>query len=328
MSVLSLASFVRAALALSVPGLLFAACGGSVVVEDPPPECEAPLALCDGECVNLNVDILHCGSCDAACFEGTCNDGSCEAFQTCPPGLINCFGTCVDPSSDPANCGGCGIACESGSCSLGSCDIGECFCGGVCDVISLGSGVPQSASAGPPGLSEQWVPSCVSGSGQDAVFSFFAPADDQYVFDTAGSPPGTVLEVIDPSCGSFGCAGPGPGGGAASVTVSLAAGEHVLVVVDTQGQPGAAEVHIDTASGSCMGCGEYITTGDPGPGLCPGSQELYDTLIGCICAGKCSMACVAPCSGMGGELPPECQDCIFDPVQGCGNEFDDCSNDL
>lgn len=328
MSIRSFAWLSRAVVVSLAGGVLVAACGGKVLLEDPQPECDEGLTACGDQCVHLNTDLLNCGQCGAACFEGTCNDGVCVAFQTCPPTTIDCSGTCVDPSSDPANCGGCGIACPSGSCSLGSCDIGECICGSLCDVVSLGSSVPQLASAPVVNLSEQWVPSCVSGSGPDAVYSFFAPADGPYVFDTSGSPPGSVLELVQPGCGSLACGGPGPGGFGAVVKTFLAAGQHVYAVVDTQGQPGEAQLFIDTVDGSCVTCADFITTGDPGAGLCPLSEQLYDSLIDCVCVAKCAMACANPCNGVGDGLPPECEKCIFDANQGCGSEYAECANDL
>lgn len=322
----ALSSFVRAALAFTVPILLVTSCGGSVIVEDPQPECEAGLSPCGGDCVDESSDWQNCGGCGNYCYEGSCVNGVCTGDPGCPPSLIACEGSCVDPASDPYNCGGCFNACPSGICSLGSCVTGECFCGSLCDVVSLGSAVPQSAFSSTNALAEQWVPSCVSGSGPDVVFSFFAPGSGTYSFDTFGSSFGTVVDLVDPGCYSLGCSGGQPGG--TSVVMDMFSGQQVLVVVDTQGQSGNIQLNIDFAgNGGCVTCAEFITEGDPGLGFCPGSEELYNVLVECICAEKCVMQCADACSGMA-DIGGECQECIQDPQFGCGNELNECANDI
>lgn len=322
----ALPSLASSALVLAASALFAASCGGSVLVEDPPAECEDGLTSCDGKCVLLDVDHENCGVCGNFCFEGTCTDGQCVAFQTCPPNLVECGGICVDPSLDPNHCGGCDIQCGSGYCDLGTCVTGECFCGDICQVISLGSGVPQSKFVPTGSFGEQWVPTCVSGSGADVVFSFFAPYDGQYVFDTLGSTiPEAVLEVIDPGCGIHGCNGPGPGSGAV-VPANLFAGQHVLAVVDTQGWTGDVQLNINFGGGACATCNDVLTTGEPGDGFCPGSEQLYNEVASCICVEECAMACVDLCNA--GELSPECEKCIYDMQFGCGNDLEACLNDV
>src|SRR5690349_18694449 len=95
----ALSSLVRAAVALALPAVLAASCGGSVLVEDPPPECDAGLTACHGNCVDTSSDPYNCGGCDDACYEGYCSGGSCVIAQECPPGATDCFGSCVDTSS-------------------------------------------------------------------------------------------------------------------------------------------------------------------------------------------------------------------------------------
>ena len=85
-------------------------------------ECK-PEHVCPGvwECVDLESDLEHCGSCGNACTDegATCVAGQC----TCP---LDCSGTCVDPQTDPANCGGCGNDC--GRAHGVSCVNGQCNC--------------------------------------------------------------------------------------------------------------------------------------------------------------------------------------------------------
>lgn len=75
----------------------------------------------------------------------------------------------------------------------------------------------------------------------------------------------------------------------------------------------------------CVGCGEYVTTGGT---ICEGqSLNLYDALANCICAGKCVALCTDNVC-VGTDITPDCQNCVLDTVNGCGNEFNECSNDI
>lgn len=323
MHVRSLASSARAALALALLPLL-PSCGGSVIVEDI--TCQAGLTACDGECVDTGADPENCGSCGFSCGGGSCDGGVCSTTPGCPPSLIECNGGCVDPAYDPAHCGGCNNTCASGVCDLGQCVTGECYCGALCQVVDIGSAVPQQAFASSSGFPEQWVPSCVAGSGPDVVFAFTAPLASVYSFDTFGSSSGAVLEVLDPGCGWFGCSDGGPDGGA-YLEVELFAGQEVLVVVDTQGKQGSVQLNVaQLVIGGCATCSQVIQTGELGNGFCPGSEELYNELVGCICVEECAKVCEPVCNGE--DFPPECEECLYDPVAGCGKDVDACLNDI
>lgn len=78
---------------------------------------------------------------------------------------------------------------------------------------------------------------------------------------------------------------------------------------------------------ACATCGELITGENQAPLCEPDSSKLYDVLIQCICFESCQMLCDNACQG-GGEISQECQDCILDTVQGCGNQFNECANDI
>jgi hypothetical protein len=89
----------------------------------PAPSC----TMCDGVCVDTQVDSSHCGVCGLACAQGTrCEAGNCVA--TCS-GLM-CGTTCVDAANDPNNCGACGVVCTSAHaaplCAAGVCTHGPC----------------------------------------------------------------------------------------------------------------------------------------------------------------------------------------------------------
>lgn len=99
--------------------------------------CPAGTVLCDGRCVDSQLDPANCGGCAHACPAGqVCAAGQCGA---CPEGLSLCGGRCVDLQRDSENCGRCGDFCRADF-PVGGCIAGECrclfggttLCGGVC----------------------------------------------------------------------------------------------------------------------------------------------------------------------------------------------------
>ncbi|HET8939745.1 MAG TPA: hypothetical protein VFN67_40175 [Polyangiales bacterium] len=78
------------------------------------PACGAGLSCCDGMCIDLKKDAMHCGTCQNACSQA--NPGCCD-------------GACVD-FLDPKNCGGCGKDCSA----LGSADV-------MCECVKSSAGV-------------------------------------------------------------------------------------------------------------------------------------------------------------------------------------------
>jgi hypothetical protein len=93
--------------------------------------CASPVrdglgACCQGQCVDLRLDSLNCGTCGNACGPAAfCAFGSCEPFNGCDAGGspcplgaqhlgLCCAAGCLDVQSDPANCGRCGVACDPG----------------------------------------------------------------------------------------------------------------------------------------------------------------------------------------------------------------------
>lgn len=117
--------------------------------------CPSGQLVCNGKCIDPNVDPVYCGATDCNalptsgvdCASGqVCVMGVCEA--SCPPGQLACGAAgseqCVDPLRDREYCGATdcaggetGEACEAGEvCSNGSCvtscPTGELECGGKC----------------------------------------------------------------------------------------------------------------------------------------------------------------------------------------------------
>lgn len=114
---------------LALMAHLLAACG-----EDNDKTCEPPNILCNGSCVNLDLqnDPNNCGSCGNTCDTANgyaCQEGKCTCLQ-----LTECNGRCVDLQVDRENCGGCDWrCCEGASCVEGTCELicpdGQVFCG-------------------------------------------------------------------------------------------------------------------------------------------------------------------------------------------------------
>ncbi|MEM6989022.1 MAG: hypothetical protein AAF721_00950, partial [Myxococcota bacterium] len=70
-----------------------------------------------------------------------------------------------------------------------------------CPAQDMGSTVPQTITDSTIVSSDQFVPSCGIGGGGDQGFTFTAPADGTYIFETANNDFNTVLFVLDAICG-------------------------------------------------------------------------------------------------------------------------------
>jgi len=130
---------------------LFAGCDGSAIVGL---ECRTDRTECDGACVDLLSDPMHCGACDVACPSGVaCTGGECAGENGCGEGATECVDGCADLSSDPAHCGGCDVACDPGeACQDGACvpacDPGRTDCSGAC--VDLSSDASNCGACGAP----------------------------------------------------------------------------------------------------------------------------------------------------------------------------------
>ena len=105
--------------------------------------CTAGLDACGTECVNLQNDARHCGTCDHPCGTSeVCSASAC--VLDCPTGTENCSGSCADLASDPAHCGACDHACPPDStCQASQCTCTVLTCGSACcsagQVCNLGA---------------------------------------------------------------------------------------------------------------------------------------------------------------------------------------------
>lgn len=120
------------------------------------------MAYCDGECVDVQWNDDHCGSCNESCSAiEYCEYGECES--NCDWNEIPCGNACVDPNSDTSHCGGCNLPCDAGQ----TCSGGACMGGGGGDGGDGGgdgggddAGTCCSAHA-TPGCSNATIQSCV-----------------------------------------------------------------------------------------------------------------------------------------------------------------------
>lgn len=92
--------------------------------------CSDAQTCCDFECVDLEEDTGHCGTCGNACGTGeSCSAGECRCGgETCTSDELCCgpLVGCVTASSDPQHCGACGNVCADTE----SCSAGLCLCEG------------------------------------------------------------------------------------------------------------------------------------------------------------------------------------------------------
>lgn len=122
------------------------------------------------------------------------------------------------------------------------------------DLVLPGVGLP-SGVAGElrPGMS-RFQPSCVTSISSEVTVSFTAPYDGTFVFDTAGSSFDTILYALGPNCEApeLACNDDANGSLAASITLPLAGGETVVLVVDSFGADGVWSLEVSDG-GSCPG---------------------------------------------------------------------------
>ncbi len=86
----------------------------------------------------------------------------------------------------------------------------------------------------------RFQPSCVESVSAEVTFSFTAPRSATYIFDTAGSSFDTVLYAYGPACEGpeLGCNDDSNGTLAASLGLSMVAGDTVILVLDSFGETG------------------------------------------------------------------------------------------
>ncbi len=145
--------------------------------------------------------------------------------------------------------------------------------GGTCSTaIDLGSVTPQVVTGSTAERPESVRPSCGFSNAPDMIYRFTAPVAGLYIFDTFGSSFDTLLQILKDSCTgtSLGC-NDDTDGQQSRVTLSLAAGQTVLAVVDGSGtSSGDYVLKVDRFTGP--GPARRRSTSDrrcPSPGPAP-----------------------------------------------------------
>jgi hypothetical protein len=149
----------------------------------------------------------------------------------------------------------------------------------------------------------------------DLWFSFTAPCDSTFTFDTCGSTLDTVLEVFAGTCGSLSSLGCNDDfcGTQSRVSLSLLRNQQVLIMIGSYlGQQGTFQVNVSgggvLANDECAGA-TALSVGDNGPFTTVGATGSSPAMS--CGSGGCDVwhRFTAPCSG----------DWIFDT---CGAAFD------
>lgn len=237
--------------------------------DDPPPSGGY------GDCANANGSPASCLVVENCLYSGevgVCSAGGCSDASDCPsselppavppidtPATIECLDVTGRGVNDCVlDCSvGLTAACPEGMTCVGLGTTAVCVWpvlpvgGGACPDSDLGSTVPQTVMGSTVGLVDDHYSLCGYGvGGEDAQHLFTAPAAGMYTFDTFGSGYDTVLAVLD-SCGAAGELGCGDDqmGMLSSVTLELAMGQSVVVVVDGyMGASGPYTLNISAAA--------------------------------------------------------------------------------
>lgn len=102
----------------------------------------------------------------------------------------------------------------------------------ACPGMDLGSTVPNMVMDDTTGHYDVLTSSCSYPGSPELTYSFTAPADGTYVFDTAGSSFDTVVSVREATCGGQELECDGGAGMTGQATVQLNMGQTVIVVVE------------------------------------------------------------------------------------------------
>ncbi|MEM6991798.1 MAG: hypothetical protein AAF721_14925 [Myxococcota bacterium] len=188
---------------------------------------------CSRDCTALDTSacvLFSCGNDNvegAEICDGSDLDGETCSTQGLEGGTLSCAGDCM------------------------AFDLAAC----ACEEEDIGSMEGVSVTSGSTAGEDDSLPvSCGSGGGSDRVIGFTASTAGDYVFDTEGSGYDTVIAVFD-SCDAdseIGC-NDDTVGVTSSLSVTLSAGQSVVVVVDGfLGDTGAWDLNVNAAPTDCF----------------------------------------------------------------------------
>jgi hypothetical protein len=194
--------------------------------------CSGGLEDCSGVCTNTQTDHDHCGGCDTPCAaDRTCVTGGCM----CANNLKDCGGVCVNQHTDHDHCGFLCLQCAADEqCVFGFCTCANPVCGVCPDYITdLGNTVPQTVNGSTSNGTDDHTPPCGNSSGgPDVTYQFTAPSAGSYTLSLCGGASfDTLLYVLNMSCSSLACDDDSCSP-QSRLSVTLTAGEQVLIVVD------------------------------------------------------------------------------------------------
>ncbi len=103
------------------------------------------------------------------------------------------------------------------------------------------------------------------------------------------------------------------------------------VAVGSSGVGGAGGVGGSGGNGgsggsvTCVGCAEFLTTDKP-PMLCTASIPIYEAYSDCMCNGPCATVCADTCKMQTSSM--DCETCLIDSTNGCGQQQQTCAADI
>jgi Cys-rich repeat protein len=158
--------------------------------------CLPGLACCDGDCVDIDTDLDHCGGCGAACVldnaQGICDAGDCDLDQ-CDQGFNDCNQNHADGCETQGMC-----ACEPNAVQI--CYTGPPGTEGV-GVCQAGTQTCNGAGTGWGPCLNQVLPSPeICGSGQDENCNAEIDENPDNDLDGWGVCDGDCCDSVGPGC--------------------------------------------------------------------------------------------------------------------------------
>lgn len=267
---------------LELGGCFTAVCGDGVT--DPPFE------VCDGadlggqSCVTQGFDggMLACAPDCLAYDLGGCT------ILSCGNELVEGMEVCDGTDLAGQDCASLGFGAGTLACSPGCVAFDTSGCG-MCQEQDVGSATGPAVASGNTDLEDDDLPqSCAAGGGADHVIAFAAAVAGDYVFDTNGSMYDTALVAFD-TCdpgSEIACDDDSGMGLQSEITVSMAVGQSILVVVDGwNGNTGNWVLNIDPPPlpppPACVEEDLGLTLGSP---VSMGNTDMEDEDIAQPCA--------------------------------------------
>lgn len=260
----------------STTGTVGPTCGDGIVDGD---------ETCDG-------DALAGASCSDQGFVAgvlTCLP-DCSGFDT--SGCIvagDCCGAhgavgCADPSCQQTICGLDPFCCDTqwdGICANEALVDAACLdVGGACpcpDEVILGALGPAVASGDTTGDDDDIVVSCGGGNGNDRVIYFVSPEAGTYTFDTFGSGFDTKLAIWTDCAVEAACSDDAGGLAQSELTIELADGQGIRVIVDGyDGATGPWVLNATQVPDAPPVCGDGIVGA---PEICDGASLNGQTCL-------------------------------------------------